>query len=114
MADEQRRRPGVGEGIRAGLGILTAFKEAIEDTFQEVVDRGDMKPDRARQAIQDAMQRAQSAFDELRERVDSAPRRELEALRAEVEELRQRVSALEDRGERGAGPDASGIIIEPA
>lgn len=113
MSDEQRRRPGIGEGIKAGIGILTAFKEAVEETINEAVERGDMKPERARQAVQDAMRRAQGAFDEVRERVDVVPRRELDELRAELEELRLRVSALEDRGERGAGPDASGIIIEP-
>ena len=35
MADEQRRAGigGIGEGIRAGIGILSAFKEAVEETF---------------------------------------------------------------------------------
>lgn len=116
MADEQRRRPGIGEGIKAGLGILTAFKEAIEETIQEAVDRGDMRPDRARQTMQDALRRAQGAFEEVRERIDMVPRAELESLREELEALRMRVSALEEstQRERGAGPDASGIIIEPA
>ena len=116
MADEQRRRPGIGEGIKAGIGVLTAFKEAIEETIQEAVDRGDMRPERARQTVQDALRRAQSAFDEVRERVDVVPRKEFDELREELEALRLRVSTLEERTERerGAGPDASGIIIEPA
>lgn len=120
MADEQRRMPGIGEGIKAGIGILTAFKEAVEETFQEAVERGDMKPDRARQAVQDAVRRAQDTFGEVRERLDVVPRKEfddlraeLDALRAEVAELRLRMGGVERIEERGAGPDASGIIIEP-
>ncbi|HEV2148978.1 MAG TPA: hypothetical protein VGR37_16350 [Longimicrobiaceae bacterium] len=120
MADEQRRMPGIGEGIRAGIGILSAFKEAVEETFQEAVERGDMKPDRAKQAVQDAMRRAQGTFEDVRERLDVVPRREfdelrleVEALRAEMAELRLRLGGVEGEAERGAGPDASGIIIEP-
>jgi len=114
MADEQRRLPGIGEGIRAGIGILTAFKEAIEETIQEAVDRGEMRPERAREAMQGAMSRAQGAYDDFRERLDTVPRKEYDELRRELEELRLRVSVLEDQARRGESPDASGIIIEPA
>ncbi len=120
MADEQRRRPGIGEGIKAGLGILSAFKEAVEETFQEAVERGDMKPDRARAAVQEAVRRAQGTFDDVRERLDAVPRREFDELRAEVEALRAEMAGLRTRlggvervEERGAGPDASGILVEP-
>ena len=90
-----RRVPGVGEGLRAGIGILTAFKEAIEETIQEASSRGDLSPDRARGALGTAMTRAQEAVEEVRERLDVVPRREFDALRAEVEALRRRVEALE-------------------
>lgn len=124
MADEQQRRmPGIGEGLRAGIGILAAFKEAVEETFQEAVNRGDMKPDRASAAVQDAMRRAQEAFGDVRGRLDVVPRREfddlrteLEAVRAELAELRTRMSTVEASGadrDRGSGPDASGIIVDP-
>jgi len=120
VTDESKRRPGIGEGIKAGLGILTAFKEAVEETFQEAVERGEMKPDRAKQAVQDAVRRAQGTFEEVRDRLDVVPRREFDELRAEVESLRAQVTALAQRlggvereEDRGAGPDASGIIIEP-
>lgn len=120
MSDETRRRPGIGEGIRAGIGVLTAFKEAVEETFQEAVERGEMKPDRAKQAVQDAMRRAQETFGDVRERLDVVPRREFDELKAEVEALRAefadfrlRLGSVEGEQERGAGPDASGIIIEP-
>ncbi len=113
MAEEQKKMPGIGEGLRAGIGVLTAFKEAVEETLNEAVDRGDMRPEGAKQAMQDAVRRAQTTFDELRDRLDVIPRREFDALRAELEELRGRVSALEDRSRRGEDPEVSGIIIEP-
>lgn len=111
MSEERRRPPRIGEGIRAGIGILTAFKEAVEETFQEAVDRGELKPERAKQAVQDAMRRAQGAVDDVRERLDTAPRRELEELRAEVEELKRRLAALE--GERGGEGPVAGTLPGP-
>ncbi|HEX7238734.1 MAG TPA: hypothetical protein VF263_00600 [Longimicrobiaceae bacterium] len=118
MAEEQpRRRPGIGEGIKAGIGVLAAFKEAVEETLQEAVERGDLKPDRAKQAVQDALQRVQDTAGDVRDRLDVVPRRDFEALReevaalrAELAELRSLVGGLEAGAERGAGPDASGII----
>ena len=93
MADEPRKRPGIGEGIRTGIGVLTAFKEAIEETLQEAVDRGDLKPERAKQALNDALTRAGGAVGDVRERLDFVSRREFDELRAEVAELRRRVDA---------------------
>ncbi|HEX2091403.1 MAG TPA: hypothetical protein VHG28_03335 [Longimicrobiaceae bacterium] len=121
MSDDQgRRRPGIGEGIRAGIGILSAFREAVEETFQEAVERGDLKPDRAKQAVQDVIKKVQDTAGDVRERLDVVPRREfdelreqVEALREEVAELRGRLGIVEGGLERGAGPDASGIITEP-
>lgn len=114
MVDEQggpRRRGGIADGIRSGIGVLNAFREAVEETVQEAVERGDLKPERARHAVQDAMRRAQDTLEDVRERVDVVPRREFDRLREEVAELRQRV----ERMEGGADPDdlpGSGIIIE--
>jgi polyhydroxyalkanoate synthesis regulator phasin len=95
MAEEQqreeRRRVGIGEGIRTTIGILGAFKEAVEETFQEAVDRGDIGSDRAKRVVQDAAQRVQDVFDGAKERFEFVPRAEFEALRAEVAELRRRM-----------------------
>lgn len=100
MADEQQKRGGggIGEGIRSGIGILNAFREAVEETVQEVVDRGDLKPDRAKQAVKDAAHRMQEVFDDARERLDFVPRAEFDALREEVEALRRRVDHLHPSG----------------
>ena len=95
MADEQRRNPDPGdtirEGVRAVTGILGAFKDAIEQTFNDLSARGDISPERARAAAGDAMKRAQDAIDEMRTRMDFVPRKEFDALRTEVTELRAQV-----------------------
>ena len=86
---------GTREGFRAWLGVLDAFKEAIEETIEEVRQRGAPSPERAREAMRSTMKRAQAAMGEARERLDLVPRREFDALREEVAELRRRVSDLE-------------------
>jgi polyhydroxyalkanoate synthesis regulator phasin len=99
MADEQPKgRTGIGEGLRAGIGILAAFKDAIEETIEEAVQQNDLNPDRAKTALSGALERAQGVFDEARERLDVVPRREFDALKAEVEELRRRLDRLDGGG----------------
>jgi polyhydroxyalkanoate synthesis regulator phasin len=93
MADE--RRTTIGEGIRTGIGMLTAFKEAIEETLAEAAERGDLSPERAREVVRDAAGLVQSSFGEARERLDLVPRREFDALRSEFLDLRRRVERLE-------------------
>lgn len=114
MAEEQGRPrggAGIGEGIRTGIGILNAFREAVEETIQEAVSRGDLSPERARETMQGTMDRLQHGLGDARERFDLVPRRDFEALRAEVAELRSRVTLLEgERADTGEGP--GGIIIE--
>jgi polyhydroxyalkanoate synthesis regulator phasin len=119
MSDEQQHQQqrrggagGLGEGIRTGIGILTAFKEAIEETLQEAVNRGDLSPERAKEAMAGAAQRVQAAFEETRERIDVVPRRDFDALREEVERLRERVARLEGgAGDGGEDPGPPRIIL---
>jgi polyhydroxyalkanoate synthesis regulator phasin len=98
-----RRIPSIGEGLRSGIGVLTAFKEAIEESIQEAGSRGDLSPDRAKQFLGDALHRAQETVGDVRDRLDFVPRREFEAVLREVEELQRRVDALE--GKTRAGDD---------
>jgi polyhydroxyalkanoate synthesis regulator phasin len=93
----QGRRMSIGAGIRSGIGVLTAFKEAIEETIQEANSRGDLSPDRAKQFLGDALHRAQDAVGEVRDRLEWVPRRDFDALQVEVAELRRRLDALEGR-----------------
>jgi polyhydroxyalkanoate synthesis regulator phasin len=108
VSERQQRRGGggLGEGIRTGLGVLNAFREAVEETFQEAVRRGDLSPERAGEAVREAMRRAQDNFEEARDRLEFVPRKEYEVLSREVEELRERVERLESRsaGDSSSGP----------
>jgi polyhydroxyalkanoate synthesis regulator phasin len=94
MADEQRRTdPGdtFREGVRAVTGILGAFKDAIEQTLNDFSERGDIAPDKAKEAARDAMKRAQDAMEDVRGRLDFVTRREFDTLKAELGELRRQV-----------------------
>lgn len=111
MADEQKKRGNVGddvrEGIRAGLGILSALKDAIEETFEDMMDRGELSQDRAREAMKKTMDRAAEAFEETRARFDFVARSEYDELADDLKELRRRVERLEGRAhEQGDGSGA--------
>jgi polyhydroxyalkanoate synthesis regulator phasin len=95
MADQGQKKGDPGdvfrEGVRAVTGVIGAFKDAIEQTFNDLSASGDMAPDRAREAARDAMKRAQEAMDDMRERVDFVTRREFDDLKAELAALRAQV-----------------------
>lgn len=96
--EEQRqtgKREKVSDGIRQGIGVLSAFKEALEETIQEARDRGDLSTDRAKEVMRDALDRAQTAAGDARERFDFVHQSELDELRSELAVLRARVEALE-------------------
>lgn len=93
MAEEGKG--GVREGIRNSVGLLVAFKEAVQETLEEARDRGDFSTDKAKALVQEAAQRVQHSVDEARERLDFVPRKEFDELKAELDALRERVSRLE-------------------
>lgn len=103
----EQKRPGVGEGIREGIGILTAFKEAVEETVEEALAQGDLSSERARAVMREAADRLQQTVEEARDRFEPVPRREFEELRRHVEALRTRLEALEkERGADASAPPA--------
>lgn len=109
MTEQDRKRRGsmgdeVREGIRAGIGVLSALKDAVEETVEDMMDRGEISQDRAREAVRTTMERAQAAFEDARTRLDLVPRREFDALRAEVAELRRRLDVMEAGGGESRGP----------
>jgi polyhydroxyalkanoate synthesis regulator phasin len=119
MTEDQQRGRGrrdmgddVREGIKAGLGILSALKDAIEETVDDMMDRGELSQDRAREAVRTTMERAQTAFDEARVRFEFVPRKDFDELAEDVKELRRRVIRLEGEAHQhggGAGrPGATG------
>lgn len=95
--------PGTGpegtfrDGVRQGLGVLSAFKEALEETIQEARQRGELSSDRAREVVRGAMARAKEAAGEARERLDAPSQEEFDRLRGKVDELRVRLENLEAR-----------------
>lgn len=106
---DQRGKVGddVREGIKAGLGILSALKDAIEETFEEMMDRGELSQDRAREAMKTTMDRAAEAFEDTRARFDFVTRSEHQELAEDVKELRRRVERLENAAQEHT-PDEDG------
>jgi polyhydroxyalkanoate synthesis regulator phasin len=110
MTEENRSaREKMSDGIRQGIGVLNAFKDALEETIQEARERGDLSPERARAVVNRALDRAQEAAGEARERLDFATRKEFEELRGAVLRLKEQVDGLEARvrGNDGSGWTAS-------
>jgi polyhydroxyalkanoate synthesis regulator phasin len=102
MEMSEEKRSGFSDGVRQGLGVLSAFKEAIEETLSEARERGDLNPERARSAMKSALHRAQEVAGDAKEKLDFVNRREFEALRDRVEELWRKVEG------RGASPEDAG------
>jgi len=109
MSDE--RSGGIAGGIRTGIGLLTAFRDAVEETLEEAIARGDLSPERAKGVVREAAEVVQNTFEGARERLDVVSRAEYDVLRREVEELRARL----DRLDGGAGNDlGTPTLIAPA
>lgn len=104
----EEKRTGFSDGVRQGLGVLSAFKEAIEETLSEARERGDLNPERARSAMRSALHRAQEVAGDARERLDFVNRKEFEALRDRVEELWRRFEGRPAEAEPPAAAEASG------
>jgi len=109
----EERRGSLGEGVRTGIGILTAFKEALEETLKEASERGDFSADRAKHVMNDAVQRVQDSLEEARERMDFVPRKEFDALRREVAELKEMVRGRAS-GHTSTSPDGVATSESPA
>jgi len=114
MTGEGQKRTDPGdafrEGVRALTGIVGAFKDAIEQTFDDLSKRGDLSPERARESASDAMKRVQEAIDDMRGRLDFVTRREFDALKLELSELRAQV----DRHTALGGHHAHSATAGPA
>ena len=90
-SQQKKARERMSEGFSRGLGVLSAFKEALEETISEARDRGDLSVDRAREAMKDAMGRARDATSEARDRFDFITQAEFAALVKRVRELETRL-----------------------
>ena len=84
MGEEKKKRRGVSDGLKQGLGALAAMRDAIEETISEARDKGDLSAERAKQAMRRALDRAQSAAGDARERFDFPSQKDFDALLARV------------------------------
>jgi len=107
--EEKTKRAKVSDGIKQGIGVLSAFKDALEETIQEARDRGDISAERAKEVMRDALHRAQEAAGDAKDRLDLVTQKEFDGLRTAVDEVKQRVGALEER----LGGAARGGSSEP-
>jgi len=112
--DKKTARGKVSDGIKQGIGVLSAFKDALEETIQEARDRGDLSTDRAKDVMKSALHKAQEAAGEAKDRLDLVTQKESDGLQDAVEVIKEKVGALEASvmgeaaDEAGADPDAAG------
>lgn len=99
---------GFGEGLRQGLSMLSAVREALEETVQEAGDRGGATAEQARERLGSTLSRARSAAGEARERLDRVARHELERLGEHLDDLEARVTELGARARRARSPRRGG------
>ncbi len=104
-AEERDRtaRERVSDGFNRGLGVLSAFKEALEQTISEARERGDLSVDRARDAMQTAVDKAREATSDAKERFDFVSAAEFDELTARVEALEERLKQRETGDRRSSG-----------
>ena len=96
------RRESLKGGIRQGIGMLTALKDAIEETLNEARERGDLTPERAKEAIRATLDKAQAKAGEAKDALDFVNQKQFDALRMVVDNVKERLS----RVEQSAGLDA--------
>jgi polyhydroxyalkanoate synthesis regulator phasin len=104
--DPRKGKGRVSDGIKQGPGVLSALKDALEEAITEARERGDLTPERARDAVRSAMTKVQEAAGDARERLDWVPRKDFDHLQERVDELKVRLENLERRASQdpGAGP----------
>ena len=96
MTDDKKNvKDKVSDGIKQGIGVLSAFKEALEETINEARERGDLSTDRAKEVMKDALDKAHMAAEGAKEKLDLVHQKEFEGLRDAVDAVKERVSALE-------------------
>ena len=101
MAEDEKKkksaRAKVSGGIRQGIGVLSAVKDALEETINEARERGDLSTDRAKEVMKTALQKAHEAAEGAKDRLDLVHQKEFDGLREVVDDIKARVSELEAR-----------------
>jgi len=107
---DKKKRKGVSEGLRQGLGALSAMRDALEETISEARDRGDLSAERAKQAMRRALDRAQSAAGDARERFDFPTQKEFDALLARVAAIELHLGIEAPEGDPSEEPQSVGEV----
>lgn len=94
--DSKSARAKMGDGIKQGIGVLSAFKDAIEETIQEARDRGDLSTERAKEVMKEALDKAQTVGERARDKLDFANQTEVDSLKGAMQAVRKRLSNLEE------------------
>ena len=107
--EEKSRADGIKGGIRQGMSMLNAIKDAIEETLNEAKDRGDLSPDRAKEVMRATLEKAQAKAGEARDALDFVKQKDFDGLRSVVDGLKKRVKSVE----RSLGLEAEDGPEEP-
>ncbi|GMR12759.1 MAG: hypothetical protein BMS9Abin29_0952 [Gemmatimonadota bacterium] len=89
------RQERVSDGIKQGMSVLNAMKDAIEETIKEAKERGDLSQERAKEVMKSGLAKAQQRMDSAREALDFVSQNEFDGLRTKVDDLKNRVLDLE-------------------
>ncbi len=93
--EKKNRAEGIKGGIRQGMTMLSAIKDAIEETLNEAKERGDLSPDRAKEVMRSTLEKAQAKADEARESFDFVKQKEFDGLKGVVDGLKERLRSVE-------------------
>jgi polyhydroxyalkanoate synthesis regulator phasin len=110
--DGNEEEGGIKGGIRQGLGMLSAMKDAIEETLRDAKERGDLSPERAKEVMRSTLEKAQEKAGEAREALDFVKQKEFDVLKKVVEKLEGRISDIEHEG-GGDGGTATADAPDP-
>jgi len=109
---EKSRADGIKSGIRQGLTMLNAMKDAIEETLNEAKERGDLSPERAKEVMRNTLERAQTKAGEARDALDLVKQKDFDGLRSAVDGLKERVKKVERSLGLDPEDDAEGSATE--
>ena len=77
--------------------MLSAMKDAIEETLKEAKERGDLTPERAKQVMRTTLEKAQEKAGEARDALDFVKQKEFDVLKKVVEQIELRVGGIEKK-----------------
>jgi polyhydroxyalkanoate synthesis regulator phasin len=109
-SEGKTRTDSIKGGIRQGIGMLNAMKDAIEETLNEAKERGDLSPERAKEVMRTTLEKAQAKAGEARDALDFVKQKEFDGLKGVVDGLKERVKSVE----RSLGLEAEEAPEEPA